>query len=292
MADVKWIKIYVDMFENKKIKQLEAMPEGDTLIVIWYKLLCLAGKINDSGVIYFSEDIPFDADMLAVEFKRPVATVKLALTTFLKFKMIELVDDMVLVSNWEKYQQVDKLSEIREQNRLRKQQQRARNRALIPPNNKDVNDMSRDSHVTVSVTSQQCHAIDIEEDIDIYNNINRYTDKLISAHAHEGESSLYSKIENIKEHIDSNGLDYTFYKTLDFYVAPYYYTMKLNAFTCKQVNSIYLEDMSSGLYDKDRLVAVLLYTLDWCIKCNPKNFIAYFKTAYKKNKELYFNREV
>ena len=281
MADVKWIKIYIDMFENKKIKQIEVMPEGDTIIVIWYKLLCLAGNINDSGAIYFSEDIPYDAEMLATEFRRPVATVKLALTTFLKFKMIELVDGVVLVSNWEEYQQVDELSEIREQTRLRV----AKHRALKKLDNVTCNN-------DVTLRNALDIDIDIDKDIDIYNNINRYTDKLISAHAHEGESSLYSKIENIKERIDSNGLDYVFYKTLDFYIAPYYYTMKLNAFTCKQVNNIYLEDKSSGLYDKDKLIAVLLYTLDWCIKCKPKNFIAYFKTAYKKNKELYFKSEV
>ena len=34
MADVKWIKVSTSMFEsNRKIKQIETMPEGDTILV-------------------------------------------------------------------------------------------------------------------------------------------------------------------------------------------------------------------------------------------------------------------
>ena len=59
MADVKWIKIATDIFDNRKIKQIEAMPKGEAIIVIWIKLICLAGAINDGGRIYFTDDIPY-----------------------------------------------------------------------------------------------------------------------------------------------------------------------------------------------------------------------------------------
>lgn len=39
MADVKWIKIATDIFDNRKIKQIEAMPKGEAIIVIWIKLI-------------------------------------------------------------------------------------------------------------------------------------------------------------------------------------------------------------------------------------------------------------
>ena len=39
MADVKWIKLAVDMFDNRKIRQIETLPDGDGIIVIWVKLL-------------------------------------------------------------------------------------------------------------------------------------------------------------------------------------------------------------------------------------------------------------
>ena len=50
MAEVKWIKIVTDVFDDEKTLMIETLPEADSLIVIWFKLLCLAGKQNNSGV--------------------------------------------------------------------------------------------------------------------------------------------------------------------------------------------------------------------------------------------------
>lgn len=119
MADVKWIKITTDIFDNKKIKLIESMPEGDAIIVIWFKLLMTAGNINDGGNIYFTKDIPYTEQMLSTVFNRPLPVIQLALSTFEKFNMIEFVDDVIQVSNWQKYQNVDGLEKIREQTRAR-----------------------------------------------------------------------------------------------------------------------------------------------------------------------------
>ena len=48
MADIKWIKITTDIFNDEKILLIEQMPEADTLLVIWFKLLCMAGRQNGS----------------------------------------------------------------------------------------------------------------------------------------------------------------------------------------------------------------------------------------------------
>lgn len=64
MAEVKWIKIATEIFDNKKIRLIESMPDGDALIVVWFKLLMLAGKTNDGGMVYFTKDIPFTDQML------------------------------------------------------------------------------------------------------------------------------------------------------------------------------------------------------------------------------------
>jgi predicted phage replisome organizer len=157
MAEVQWIKIVTDIFDNRKIKQIEHMPEADAILVIWFKLLCLAGNINESGLLLITKDIPYTEEMLANEFKRPLNTVRLALGTFQRFGMIEIVDDVLGVSNWEKYQSVDKLSQIKEQNRLRKRKQRAKMKALPAPE-------SRDSHVTVPLPVTQGHATETEQE--------------------------------------------------------------------------------------------------------------------------------
>lgn len=119
MSEVKWIKIATDIFDNEKIKLIESMPEGDAIIVVWFKILALAGNINEGGYIFLTKDIPYTEQMLSTLFNRPVSTIQLALSTFEKFKMIEIVDDIIHVSNWEKYQNVEGMERIREQTRAR-----------------------------------------------------------------------------------------------------------------------------------------------------------------------------
>lgn len=119
MSEVKWIKIVTDIFNNKKIRLIESMPEGDAVIVIWFKLLMLAGNINENGNVFFTRDIPYTEQMLATVFNRPVSTVQLALNTFVKFHMIDIFDDIIHVSNWEKYQNVEGMERIRKQTRDR-----------------------------------------------------------------------------------------------------------------------------------------------------------------------------
>lgn len=154
MAEVKWIKLSTSMFEDEKIRLIESMPEADTLLIIWIRLLAQAGKTNASGYIFLSKNIPYTDEMLATLFNRPIATVRLALQTFKQFGMIEITDDQyICISNWEKHQNVDGLEKIREQNRLRKQKQREREQQVLLG-------MSRDGHVPVT----QVHATDIEED--------------------------------------------------------------------------------------------------------------------------------
>ena len=158
MADVKWIKIVPDVFDDDKIKLIETMPEGDSIIVIWFKLLCLAGKQNRDGFLLLNDKIAYTDEMLSTVFRRPLNTVRLALSTFEQFDMIEIINGAVYVTKWEKHQSVDKMAELREYNRLAQQKSRAKKK-LLPPNN-DVNDKS--------MTSQRCQGtdIDIEEDKD------------------------------------------------------------------------------------------------------------------------------
>ena len=164
MAEVKWIKLCTDIFSNRKIRQIESMPEGDAIIVVWLKLLTLAGETNAGGMVYFSKSIPYTEQMLATAFNRPLATVQLALRTFEAFGMIEIVDNFINIPNWEKYQSIDRLAEIREYNRLAQQKRRERLRAENEAETKnshvndDVNDMS--------MTSQRCHETDIDIDKD------------------------------------------------------------------------------------------------------------------------------
>lgn len=109
MADVKWIKITVDIFDDEKVLLIESLPDGDAIIVIWFKLLCLAGKQNNHGVFMLNDSIPYTDEMLATIFRRKVTTVKMALETFERFGMIARIDGTVTIPKWGKHQSLDKL---------------------------------------------------------------------------------------------------------------------------------------------------------------------------------------
>ena len=139
MADVKWIKITTDIFDDEKILLIESLPDSYAIITCWFKLLCMAGKMNNSGVFMMSNSIAYTEKMLATIFRMKESTVTMALQTFEQFGMVEIVDGVITIPNWGKHQNIDGMDKIREQNRLRKAAQRERQKALSAP-------VSRDSH--------------------------------------------------------------------------------------------------------------------------------------------------
>lgn len=150
MSDVKWIKLSTQMFEDEKIRLIEKKPEADTVLIIWIKLLAQAGKTNAAGYVFLSENIPYSDEMLSTIFSRPIEAVKSALQILTQYKMIEIsANNMILICNWEKHQNIEGLERIREKNRLRKQKERERKKSI-----------STDQSVTRHVT----HSHDLEEE--------------------------------------------------------------------------------------------------------------------------------
>lgn len=120
MPEVQWIKLYIDMFDKRKINKIRRLPNGDSILLFWVMLLATAGKCNAGGMIFITERVPFTKEDLADEFDLEISTIELALKAFVELDMIELSDEgFISVINWEKYQSTDKLAEIREQTRKR-----------------------------------------------------------------------------------------------------------------------------------------------------------------------------
>lgn len=120
MAEVQWIKLYIDVFDKRKIKKLRRLPAGNDLLLIWVMLLVMAGKCNAGGMIFITESIPYTEEDLADELDFEVDTISNALEAFQNLDMISYTDDgYINIIGWEEYQNVDKLAEMREQTRKR-----------------------------------------------------------------------------------------------------------------------------------------------------------------------------
>ena len=157
-SDVKWIKITTDIFDDEKILLIESMPSHDTIIVIWFKLLALAGKQNNDGVFMMSNRIAYTDEMLAAIFRRDVNILRLALNTFVQLGMIEIIDNVYTIPNWNKHQSLDSYEKKKERDRLYQSERRAKQRALIG----ESSDKSSDIAV-----SEEDKEKELEKDIDI-----------------------------------------------------------------------------------------------------------------------------
>lgn len=139
MAKVSWIKIETEMFNNVKIGHIRKLPEGNNIVLIWVMLLTMAGRCNANGLIFLTENIPYNEKLLADELGFDESVIQLALTALENFGMITRDGNMLAIPGWEEHQNIEGMDKIREQNRIRKQKQRERQKLAIEQ------DMSRDS---------------------------------------------------------------------------------------------------------------------------------------------------
>lgn len=135
------------------------MPEGDSLLVMWFKVLSQAGKTNDGGYIYLKKTIPYSPAMFATLFGKQQQLVELAMRTFSEFGMIDIDDKgYVFVTNWEKHQSVDKLAKIKEQTRVRVSTHREKKKLEL---------MESNATVTLPVTQGNAIELDLELDLEL-----------------------------------------------------------------------------------------------------------------------------
>ena len=172
MADIKWIKITTDIFDDEKILLIESMPDADAIIVIWFKILVLAGKTNNCGLLTINDTIPYSDEMLATIFRRPLNTVRMALEVFEQFGMIDIINDTIAIPKWDKHQNIEGMDKIRRQNRERKRRQRERESQLLLDDN-----MSRDTSRDVT---QQNKNKNKDKDKDKEINRGRFTPPTLS----------------------------------------------------------------------------------------------------------------
>jgi predicted phage replisome organizer len=182
--EVKWIKIDTDIFNDEKIAIIEGLPDADadSIIIIWFKLLCLAGRQNNNGVFVLNNEMPFTDEMFAAIFRRPVQSVRKALSIFENLGMIEIYDDVVTIPNWEKHQNLDQMEKIKEQTKERVKKYREKQKQLL-----------RYSNVTVTLQPRNGNAIEEDKDKD------KELDIIIGA-----EDELLDQNNNQKEKQNNN----------------------------------------------------------------------------------------
>ncbi|EJP6472777.1 phage replisome organizer N-terminal domain-containing protein [Clostridium sp. FAM 1755] len=170
LAEIKWIKITTNMFDDEKIKLIDAMPERDTVHYIWIRLLVQAGKTNADGYIFLNDDIPYTEEMLSTIFNRPLNSLRFALKVLGDFGMIQIQKDkLIKITNWSKHQNIEGMEKVRQQTRERVAKYRAKKKGLLEET-KIQNCPNNDNKKSVMLHETLSNGRDIDidiEDIDI-----------------------------------------------------------------------------------------------------------------------------
>ncbi|AJD26583.1 DnaD domain protein [Clostridium botulinum] len=270
MAEVKWIKITTNMFDDEKIKLIDAMPERDTIHYIWIRLLVQAGKTNANGYIFLNENVPYTEEMLSTIFNRPLNSVRLALKTLMDFGMIEIQEDkLIKITNWSKHQNIEGMEKVREQNRLRKQKQRAKEKKLLQAAKDETCGVKMDSHSM----SRDSHAIEEEVEVDIEEDIDIDIDKEVVEESKitTAEAKKFLDVINVFENnvhpitpIELEKLqDWSQDVSNEVIIMAIEEAVEYNARTMKYINKILNNWFSKGL---KTLKAVNAYKRDWADK--------------------------
>lgn len=201
MAEVKWIKIVTDVFDDEKTLMIETLPDADSIIVIWFKLLCLAGKQNNSGVFLMGR-MPYTDEMFATVFRRPLNTVRLALKTFEDFGMIEIINDTVTIPNWDKHQSLDAYEKKKERDRLYQAERRAAQKQIAEKSSDTSSDIA--SKIRRDKKRKDENRQDVEVDGD---SATTATDTLKCIGGNLGKNVVYLTDRQLGDLIDRLGMD-------------------------------------------------------------------------------------
>ena len=184
MADVKWIKITTDIFDDEKILLIESLPDSYAIITVWFKLLCLAGKQNNSGVFMMGK-IAYTDKMLATIFRMKESTVTMALNTFEQFGMVEIMDGVITIPNWGKHQNLEQLEERRKYQREYQKEYRKKQKLLTAAETEEskclrkhlhesnVNSLEEDieEEKELEIEREKEERVDCQQVVDLYNSI-------------------------------------------------------------------------------------------------------------------------
>ena len=199
MADVKWIKLTTDMFDNRKIKHLRRLPDGNNIVLLWIMLLTMAGRCNAGGMIFLTENIPYTPKMLADELDFEENTVILGIQALENLSMVCTQNSCFTIVGWEEYQNIDGLNIIREQTRQRVAKHRE---------NKRLQECNVTSNGDVTLRNAIDKDIEVEVDKDIEVRINNNSTPTATKHKHGTHNNVLLTDEEYKKLQEKFPTDY------------------------------------------------------------------------------------
>lgn len=86
-----WLKLKEDFFEEKQIRYLRKLPDGDKLVIAYLKMQLKS--LRTEGFIKYDQIMPSNEEELAMILDEDINIIKLMIQALIKVKAIEVLDD-------------------------------------------------------------------------------------------------------------------------------------------------------------------------------------------------------
>lgn len=135
---MEWFKLKTNFDDDSRFRFIETLKGGVHYALIYIKLQAIAAESNENGGVYFAEQVPYTAKTLANRWGFKKSVVDNALNVLEENKLIDIINGVIFIADWCKYQNDEKLEIMREKNRLKQQRFRERRKARLENNNQNV----------------------------------------------------------------------------------------------------------------------------------------------------------
>lgn len=95
MGKFYWLKLKKDFFKRHDIRIIEGKKDGDRMVLFYLKLLC--ESVDHDGSLRFSDEVPYDNDMLASVTNTEKELVDEAMQILKKLGMIKTKNDGTII---------------------------------------------------------------------------------------------------------------------------------------------------------------------------------------------------
>lgn len=210
MAEKKyfWLKMPRNFFEKHYIKILRAKDNGDLLVMFY--IWMITESIDHEGKLRFSEDIPYDAEMLAEASGFALQIVTQALQQFSKLQLVVTESDGTLFLP-KSLKMIG--SESASAQRVREYREREKNKTkpTETPENAECNERVTESNVNVQKGNIEKELSTLWVDMlkeSMIRSLYRDSDKLIQTEDEQYISRLRSQIDKARTERDRESKKY------------------------------------------------------------------------------------
>ena len=163
-----WLKLKNNFFEQKDIKIIEAMDNGQDYIIFLLKLKLRS--LEDDGYLRMNNAIPYNNKMLSVLTNTDIDIVRSAMEIFKQFKLIEIMDNDTIYMKC-----IEKLvgSETDAAGRMRKYRENMQITALNEGQRNNVTPMLQNCSPEKELELE----LELDKELDIDNTIIEYNQK-------------------------------------------------------------------------------------------------------------------